>query len=224
VSWYVDEKNASCAHKRPYARLFGSVPPGAKDGIMRGLVVVLLLLIGFASGTTFAGCNNTRAAVLECVEQLLDLDHNGQITPVEVAVALRTTFTFVPDWLTWQMVMRCDLNEDGVLSMEDWNINPTNITCLPTPNCINIACSVCVQNGFSQTKRGITPEQQQHPHPSVPGAESPLSPTPHNVHRDVSSRRPEEVIALVREVMAEMKQDKASPCSFYFVHHIRPLS
>jgi hypothetical protein len=167
---------------------------------------VLLFLFGLASATTYASCNNSRAAVLECVEQLLDLDHNGQITPVEVAVALRTTFTFVPDWLTWQMVMRCDLNEDGVLTMDDWNVNPMNMTCLPTPNCLSIACSVCVQNGFVQSKRSIPQGAPQHQQPSSDSA--PV----HNVRRDLNGRGPEEVRAIVREVMEEMKQEKVSPC------------
>ena len=139
-------------------------------------------------------CNNTRAAVLECVEQLLDLDHNGQITPVEVAVALQTTFVFVPEWLTWQLVMRCDLDEDGVLTIDDWNANPMNITCLPTQNCINIACSVCTQNGFVQTKR-----QSVQPTP-------PLGVPPNNIHRIVPKRTPEQMRLLENEVALGMKR------------------
>jgi len=161
--------------------------------------ILFLFLLACASVTWGAippGCNNTRAAVLECIEQLLDSDHNGQITPVEVAVALQTSFTFVPEWLTWQLVMRCDLNEDGVLTMEDWNANPMNMTCLPTQNCINIACSVCVQNGFSQSKRSPGPQPQ-----SVP-----IGVPPGNIHRVPLKRTPEQVRLLEREMEAELQR------------------
>lgn len=120
------------------------------------VISVFLVLSVPTQGIQTVGCNNTRAAVLECVSQLLDLDHDGTVTPVEVAVALSTTFTFVPDWLKWQFVMRCDMNSDGVLDMLDWAFNPPNRTCLPTQNCLNIACSVCSQNGFVQAKRAAS--------------------------------------------------------------------
>jgi len=127
------------------------------------LFLVLASVTRLAEGIQTAACDNTRMAVLECIHTLLDLDHDERITPVEVAVALETTFTFVPTYLTWQLVMQCDLDEDGVLTMDDWAFSPPNATCLPTQNCLNIACNVCVQNGFVQTKRAPPP-----PPPPVP--------------------------------------------------------
>jgi len=129
--------------------------------------LVCVLVLG-ASALTVPNCDATRPTVLECVQELLDLDHNGIITPVEIAVALQTTFTFVPDFLTWQFVMRCDLNEDGVLTMADWTIPPPNMTCLPTQNCLDIACSICAQNGFVQTKRQAPPQPVPPPRDDLP--------------------------------------------------------
>ena len=159
-------------------------------------VVLVLALVGAASALVLPGCNNTRPAVLECIQQLLDLDHNGIITPVDVAVALATRFTFVPEWLTWQLIMRCDMNEDGVLTIADWNANPSNITCLPTQNCVNIACSVCVQNGFVQ-QQVRTPDVHAQP-----------ASVQHKVHRVIHKPKPEQVKAVEHEVLQEMERRK----------------
>jgi hypothetical protein len=137
---------------------------------------VILVFVVATTGLNLPTCSGTRNAVLECAQQLFDLDHNGIITPAEVAVALQTTFSFVPDYLTWQFVMRCDLNEDGVLTIEDWQFIPPNATCLPTQNCLNIACSICAQNGFVERKR------------DSPVAPAPLPTRPPNagpIHREV---------------------------------------
>jgi len=97
------------------------------------------------------------------------LDHDGVITPVEAAVALGgQTFSDVPPGLTWQFVMRCDLDEDDVLTMDDWMQAPPNATCLPTQNCLDIACDICARNGFVQPTRQA-PQQQ----PLQNGAVSP---------------------------------------------------
>ncbi len=174
---------------------------GCARAVMGYLVCVLLLAFAcVASGFLLPGCNNTRAAVLECVEQLLDLDHNGVITPVEVAVALKTSFTFVPAYLTWQLVMNCDMNSDGVLTIADWNANPSNITCLPTQNCINIACSVCVQNGFTQAVRALPKDHDSPKHLPAAGTAQ------HKVRRSHLETEPEQVRAVVREVMEEMQE------------------
>lgn len=195
------EINMSCICPQPTVR-DASLCRNTYDTILTSMYLLLLLLLVLASspcasGLTFAGCNNTRAAVLECIEQLLDLDHNGQITPVEAAVALRTTFSFVPEWLTWQLIMRCDLNEDGVLSMDDWNANPVNITCLPTPNCLAIACSVCVQNGFAQTKRSMT-EEEFPPFPLDDGEKK------HRVRRPLDMSSLNEIREAARQIIQEM--------------------
>jgi hypothetical protein len=140
---------------------------------MKLALTVLVLLAGAATSILALqtpGCDGARTTVLECIQQLFDLDHNGEITPVEAAVALGgQTFTDVPAGLTWQFVMQCDLDEDGVLTMADWEQVPPNATCLPTQNCLDIACDVCARNGFVQSKRRdsapasstVTKENQQ---------------------------------------------------------------
>jgi hypothetical protein len=121
------------------------------------LAFLAIMLCASPVAGTWEGCNRTRAAVLECIHALFDLDGNGIITPVIADVAI-SRLSYVPAGLTWQFVMRCDLNEDGVLTMADWNMTSPNVTsCLPTQNCLDIACNVCVQNGFAQAQRSDPP-------------------------------------------------------------------
>jgi hypothetical protein len=143
----------------------------ASCGCFLSLAAVILVVSLFTSTAraTPMGCNRTRAAVLECIELLFDLDSNGVITPVEADVAI-SRLAFVPAGLTWQFLMRCDLDEDGQLTMADWNVtvsNTTTITCLPTQNCLDIACNFCSANGFVQSSRDAPqPGPQAHPPPA----------------------------------------------------------
>ena len=120
------------------------------------VVVAFVTFASLVSAVIFPGCDGTRAAVFECIQQLLDLNHNGEITAAEASVAL-SRMTYLPSNLNWEFVMLCDMDEDGVLTIADWNENPSNRTCLPTPNCLNIACDTCVRNGFTQSKRAPAP-------------------------------------------------------------------
>jgi len=168
------------------------------QSVMRTGALLLLVCVSAVSvvGITFANCDCTRGAVLECIQFLFDADHDGIITPVEVAVALQTKLSFVPDYLTWQFIMRCDLDEDGVLTMDDWTMMPPNITCLPTQNCVTIACSVCVQNGFVQTNRP--------PPPTLPpGARE----APKSIHR---VPHPEQADALRKKYARELQEQAAA--------------
>lgn len=132
------------------------------------MVLALTMAVGCVLALQTPGCDGTRETVLECIRQLFDLDHDGVITPVEAAVALGgQTFSDVPAGLTWQFVMRCDMDEDDVLTMDDWMQAPPNATCLPTQNCLDIACDICARNGFVQ------PTRQAPQPPSKNGALSP---------------------------------------------------
>ena len=93
-------------------------------------------------------CDGSREAVQQCAQQFFDLDHNGNITAAEVQQALLTFDTNKLN-LTVDFFMKCDYDEDGGITLLDWN-NP-NSTCLPTLTCRKIACDVCVKNGFQMT-------------------------------------------------------------------------
>ena len=128
------------------------------------LILFALATLCCVLGLQTPGCDGTRETVLACIRQLFDLDHDGVITPVEAAVALGgQTFSDVPPGLTWQFVMRCDMDEDDVLTMDDWMQAAPNATCLPTQNCLDIACDICARNGFVQPTRQAPQQQQQQP-------------------------------------------------------------
>jgi len=186
------------------------------------LVLALVLAVPAILALQTVGCDGTRAAVLECATQLFDLDHNGEITPVEAAVALGgETFTEVPAGLTWQFVMLCDVNDDGVITIEDWQQVPPNATCLPTQNCLDIACSVCAANGFVQSKRREPVQQQQPSKQSAPTVEGQLSP---DQRRALTSElfkkafeEQEAVRARIRKARAEAATKKTASTCFFIV-------
>jgi len=187
----------------------GSVQMGtSKPSMAWPVLLALLFLAGQHAGLALTpGCDARRDTVLECLQQLLDLNHDGQITAVEVNVALNSVFTFVPDWLTWQYVMRCDFDGDGVLTRAEWEVdNPYNATCLPTQNCLDIACIVCARNGFVQSKRNA-------PGPGLAVIKD-LPTTPGGKPGPVIT--PENRIAQMEQIRkakeAQTKRDEASSC------------
>jgi len=159
------------------------------------LVYLLVAILGSTTVTAIPTptCNNTRGAVLECASALFDLDHNGIITPIEVNVAI-STFAYVPVGLTWQMVMRCDMNGDSVLTMDDWLFGPPNATCLPTQNCLNIACNICIRNGFTQARTAAAAA-------ALPAKHVPASDTPHSKVPEVEAWKKK-----AAELLAQQKQ------------------
>jgi len=70
----------------------GSVQMGtSKPSMAWPVLLALLFLAGQHAGLALTpGCDARRDTVLECLQQLLDLNHDGQITAVEVNVALKS--------------------------------------------------------------------------------------------------------------------------------------
>lgn len=91
-------------------------------------------------------CDNSRDAVFQCAQQLLDLNSDGQITISEAETALSQLVGLPGPNVNATFLMRCDMDGNDILTLYDWN-HP-NSTCVPTEGSRAIVCDVCVRNGF----------------------------------------------------------------------------
>lgn len=126
---------------------------------------IICTCVYVTSGAThpdFYYCDNSREAVVECAAVLFDTDHDGRITADEIDDALPNLVSIPVAGMDSEYFMKCDMDGDNVLTMEDWN--HVNSTCLPTFNCLYAACLVCVRNGFQMTH----PEPVRGPDGRVP--------------------------------------------------------
>jgi hypothetical protein len=118
---------------------------------MQSLIVFIAIAVALAWAlTNNEKCDNSDAAILGCVRQFFDLNNDSTITGTEINTGL-SRMQYVPCCgVNLAYIMRCDTDEDGVLTMADW-LNP-NSTCLPTPNTRSIMCDTCVRNGYAMTR------------------------------------------------------------------------
>lgn len=108
-------------------------------------------------------CDNTREAIEQCAAYLFDTNYDGRITVEELDTVIPNLVS-VPmhEGFNSTLFLRCDIDEDGVLTHEDW-VHPNATVCLPTTNMLYIACMVCIRNGFvmdhadAHKKRGTVP-------------------------------------------------------------------
>jgi len=119
------------------------------------LLGLIMIIVGAATATSmaaaneFLACDNSKDAILECALKLFDVNHDGSITMAELNQTIPTLEGMPGPNVNASFIMKCDMNGDNILTLEDWN-HP-NSTCLPTENCRFIACEVCRRNGFVMT-------------------------------------------------------------------------
>jgi len=98
-------------------------------------------------------CDGSGEAICECMKFLFDANADGNITQAEIDAKFPTLVDCPSMTLGSDKFMMCDINNDHVLNMDDWN-HP-NRTCLKTPGERIIACEVCARNGFTMTQPGF---------------------------------------------------------------------
>ena len=91
------------------------------------MLFLFLLFLVFA----YAGrCSSMeRDRLLDCFSRHVDLNHDGNITLSEIPSFTKPWFFNV-----------CDINNDGVLNLYDWN-HPEG--CCKTRECIYKVCNLC---------------------------------------------------------------------------------
>jgi len=121
---------------------------------MKGL---LIFIVSFSTTlySVFAGpmitgspskCDGSGDAIVQCMKFLFDANADGNITFAEISNKLGNLTDLPTITIDEMTFMHCDVNDDGVLNMDDWN-HP-NQTCLNTTTSKTIACQVCIRNGF----------------------------------------------------------------------------
>lgn len=98
----------------------------------------------------YPACDASQNAILECFKFIFDANHDDVVTFEEVDQRYAAGIKGVPGpFKDAQVIKNCDIDKDGNLTMADWD--SPNRTCLAYPGATNIACSVCVINGFVMT-------------------------------------------------------------------------
>jgi len=133
---------------------------------MRGLYLCLVALALALSASDVVGIpysaeicqGDAYNYVLGCVSQLFDANDDDVITAAEIdagVLALNGTDTaqFYTGVNSTGVLMYCDLDLDGQLTMNDWNNSTREETsmCLQHPLYYNIMCWVCADNGYNHT-------------------------------------------------------------------------
>lgn len=119
----------------------------------------------------------TRDSLVQCLEQLVDADHDGNVTAVEIdAFFANQTALGTGSCLPWNMttytaqingtiiVQQCDTNQDGGLTAA------ADTSCLQTPMARDYLCRLCVRCGWTPPviARNAAASRQRHvfpPHP-----------------------------------------------------------
>ena len=128
------------------------------------VVITTSLVIGvsMAAAAVHPSCDNSREAIVQCASELIDINHDNRLTIGEIEYALSNMVGLPGPNVNVTLFMKCDMDDDGVLTMDDWN-HP-NSTCLPTYNCLLIACLVCTRNGFVMDFPAATKQRGEVPY------------------------------------------------------------
>jgi hypothetical protein len=99
-------------------------------------------------------CPKGDVDVLDCLDVLFDANHDGTLTGAEIdnRLALFTNMTEITSQFTSVNILNgCDFNNDGVLTMDDWNdpMRLSNSTCLSAGVHCGLFCAICSQNGWT---------------------------------------------------------------------------
>lgn len=124
---------------------------------MRLVLFAFVLCLGTLvwGGTLFnAFCPNGVSDMFDCMDQLVDANHDGKLEEAEIDAALASAqnYTQVLNGMTgagW--IAACDYDGSGFLNMTDWDnhLNMPNNTCLPSMNWCAMVCLVCSKNGWT---------------------------------------------------------------------------
>ena len=99
-------------------------------------------------------CPNGESDIFNCMDTLIDANHDGTLTLQEITDALSAVTQEVDlaeRFPADMWISGCDFNGDGVLTMADWNHpqRTRNSTCLSEPVYCGIFCFMCTKNGWS---------------------------------------------------------------------------
>jgi len=124
-------------------------------------LILLIFVFAFTmqqTPTVPAGvCPGPRDNLLACFDQLIDTDHNGNITAAELDAAFIAHADCMPSNTTWTdtfntafVLAQCDTTGSGYLNSTDWN-DPN--ACLTDPNSIDFVCRLCYTCGYAPVKK-----------------------------------------------------------------------
>ena len=124
---------------------------------MRAIFLLIILLFALAKSqtpTVPAGvCPGDRDNLLPCFDQLIDTDHNGNITAAELDAAFIAHAACLPQNTEWTdtfntafVLAQCDKTGSGYLNATDWN-DPD--ACLTDPATIDYVCRLCYTCGYT---------------------------------------------------------------------------
>lgn len=113
-----------------------------------------VVLVSTQTPTVPAGvCPGQRDDLLDCFDQLIDTDHNGNITAAELDAAFIAHANCLPNNTDWTstfntafVLERCDKTGSGYLNATDWT-DPN--ACLTDPISIEYVCRACYMCGYS---------------------------------------------------------------------------
>jgi Ca2+-binding EF-hand superfamily protein len=105
----------------------------------------LIIIIIFLLSTQTLSCPETRDALLRCFKRLMDKNNNNVITIEEIDEFIKTSSCLntikIQPYITGKMIINtCDINGDGVLSLEDWS---HHTSCIASENIIERVCEFC---------------------------------------------------------------------------------
>ena len=123
------------------------------------VTIFLIFLFGLCACATVprGACVGNRDALLECFDQLVDTNHDGNITTAELDaafVAYASVFPtypgFTENYNTSYIMNVCDADGDGVITTSvDWVHANACLTMYPI---INYVCRLCYIAGFIPNK------------------------------------------------------------------------
>ncbi len=106
-------------------------------------VIILLLSYAFA-------CPVARDKLISCIETRIDLNNDKMLTALEFDTFLSSATCInrvLYRYITGQKIMEmCDVNRDGVLTLDDWT-SPQG--CIRTPENVNLICKLCKNCGIN---------------------------------------------------------------------------
>ena len=118
-------------------------------------LIVLVLLIGLSLAVTVphGACPGERDNLLECFDQLIDTDHDGNITVAELDTMLgESCLSHInTEYHNSTFIMNaCDTDANNMLNAADWNHADA---CLAQPEFIDFVCRACYVCGFEPAKK-----------------------------------------------------------------------
>jgi len=129
---------------------------------MKRLFVLLVISAfcvfgGLATVVPPGACPGDRESLLQCFDQLLDLNHDGNLTVTELdagfanfTAILPSQTAFTDQYNSTFIMNACDIDQDGILSPADWSHADA---CLQWAPSVDYICRLCYIAGWVPSKK-----------------------------------------------------------------------